>query len=57
VGAGASLRDLAGDADEFVVLERPARFVAVGRWYAVFGQVSDETVLELLATPPGRRSR
>ena len=57
VGAGVSLRDLAGDADEFVVLERPARFVAVGRWYAVFGQVSDETVLELLATPPGRRSR
>jgi putative phosphoribosyl transferase len=57
VGAEASLRDLVGDADEFVVLERPARFGAVGRWYAEFGQVSDDTVLRLLATPPGRRSR
>ena len=57
VAASASLRDLARDTDEIAVLERPARFSAVGRWYVVFGQVSDEQVLRLLATPPGPRSR
>lgn len=57
VGAPESLRELAGIADDVVVLDQPSPFVAVGRWYDVFDQVSDEEVLRLLATPPGRRSR
>jgi putative phosphoribosyl transferase len=57
VAAAASVRDLAAAADEVVVLEQPARFRAVGQWYDVFDQVSDEQVLAALATPPDRRSR
>jgi putative phosphoribosyl transferase len=48
VGAPASLYDLAGAADELAVLDRPARFVAVGRWYAAFPQVSDDEVISLI---------
>lgn len=36
-------------ADEVVVLHTARQFVAVGQWYADFGQTSDETVLDLLA--------
>ena len=69
VGAAASLRDLAGEADETAVLETPTPFGAVGRWYDDFGQVSDDQVLAVLAvpavqaespvppTPPGPQSR
>jgi putative phosphoribosyl transferase len=57
VAAPGSLRDLEGAADEFAVLTAPIGFAAVGRWYASFPQVSDDEVISLLATPPGRRSR
>jgi putative phosphoribosyl transferase len=57
VGAPASLRALDDAGAELAVLDRPAGFVSVGRWYDVFGQVSDDEVLRLLATPPGPRSR
>ena len=57
VAAPGSLRDLEGAADEFAVLTAPIGFAAVGRWYASFPQVSDDEVISLLVTPPGRRSR
>ena len=57
VAAPGSLRDLEGAAVEFAVLTAPSGFAAVGRWYAAFAQVSDDEVIRLLATPPGRRSR
>lgn len=40
--------DLAGMADEFICLETPANFMAVGMHYQHFGQVSDEEVTDLL---------
>lgn len=36
--------------DEFVVLETPTPFFAVGYWYEVFDQTSDEEVVRLLRT-------
>ena len=46
---------LAGDADEVIVLQTPARFAAIGEWYADFSQTSDAEVIALLeqATPGG----
>ena len=41
------------DADEVVALLAPADFVAVGRWYDDFAQLSDEDVRRALAEPPG----
>ncbi len=40
--------EFAGLADEFVCLETPAFFQAVGQFYAEFGPVSDEEVKRLL---------
>jgi predicted phosphoribosyltransferase/pimeloyl-ACP methyl ester carboxylesterase len=37
------------DADDVVCLRTPEHFMAVGRWYANFGQTTDEEVRELLA--------
>ncbi|MFB6105720.1 MAG: phosphoribosyltransferase [Halobacteriaceae archaeon] len=48
VGAPDSLAELAGDADEVVSVERPARFGAVGQFYRQFEQVSDEEALAYL---------
>jgi putative phosphoribosyl transferase len=39
---------LAADADVVICLERPARFVAVGTWYADFTQLSDADVRNVL---------
>jgi putative phosphoribosyl transferase len=42
--------DAFGDAaDEYVSLETPAHFLAVGQWYNDFAQTSDDEVVELLA--------
>jgi len=49
VGAADSVESLRGDADEVVVLETPAWFQSVGRWYEEFGQTSDEEVRDCLA--------
>jgi predicted phosphoribosyltransferase len=49
VGAADSVESLRGDADEVVVLETPAGFQSVGRWYEEFGQTSDEEVRACLA--------
>lgn len=37
------------DADDVVILRSPRPFVAVGKWYDDFAQVSDDEVLRLLA--------
>ncbi|MET3769595.1 putative phosphoribosyltransferase [Marisediminicola sp. UYEF4] len=41
---------IGGAADEFVCLETPAHFFAVGQWYADFTQTTDEEVSAALAT-------
>jgi putative phosphoribosyl transferase len=50
---------LAGDADEVIVLQTPARFAAIGEWYADFSQTSDAEVIALLqqGTPGGTPAR
>jgi len=40
---------LAADFDEVVCLEQPHGFFGIGRFYADFGQLDDEEVIELLA--------
>jgi len=39
---------ISSEADEFVCLVTPSPFLAVGNWYADFGQVTDEEVVGLL---------
>ena len=39
---------LADHADEFIVLESPSNFSAVGQFYENFGQVTDHVVLDIL---------
>jgi putative phosphoribosyl transferase len=42
--------DAFGDAaDEYVCLETPPHFLAVGQWYSDFAQTTDDEVIELLA--------
>lgn len=48
VGAAQTVTNLAGDADEVVVLAAPSAFHAVGQWYQRFDQLTDEDVLALL---------
>ncbi|GAA4629038.1 phosphoribosyltransferase family protein [Actinoallomurus vinaceus] len=48
VGAAQTVKALAGDADEIVVLAAPWTFRAVGQWYVHFDQLSDEDVQRLL---------
>ena len=43
---GAAL--IAPEVDEFVAMETPASFYAVGAWYEDFNQTTDEEVLDLL---------
>jgi putative phosphoribosyl transferase len=52
VGPPATVRILAAECDEVVVLETPGSFYAVGEWYAEFGQVTDEEVLAALRPNP-----
>jgi putative phosphoribosyl transferase len=47
-----SLRDLRQEADEVVCLEDYEDFGAIGFFYSDFRQVSDDTVIELLAKHP-----
>lgn len=48
VGAAQTVKALAGEADEIVVLAAPWTFRAVGQWYVHFEQLSDQDVQELL---------
>jgi putative phosphoribosyl transferase len=40
---------IGGDADEYIALETPARFRAIGQFYDDFSQTSDDEVIECLA--------
>jgi putative phosphoribosyl transferase len=51
VGAPDTVRRLATVADEVVCVHAPAQFSAVGLWYDVFDQTSDEEVVALLEAP------
>ncbi|MCO5993433.1 phosphoribosyltransferase [Actinoallomurus rhizosphaericola] len=48
VGAAQTVKALARDADEVVVLAAPWTFRAVGQWYVRFDQLSDDDVQRLL---------
>lgn len=48
VGPEDTIRKLAQDADEMICLRTPEFFAAVGQFYAQFGQVEDEELLEVL---------
>jgi putative phosphoribosyl transferase len=44
-----TVRKLAREVDELIVVAEPEEFSAVGEWYRNFGQTSDEEVCRLLA--------
>lgn len=48
VGAAQTVKALAGEADDIVVLAAPWTFRAVGQWYVRFDQLSDADVQRLL---------
>jgi putative phosphoribosyl transferase len=48
VAPAGAVEELAGVADEVVVLVTPAWFFAIGEWYADFRPTSDAEVVELL---------
>jgi putative phosphoribosyl transferase len=52
VASRQALRALRRVADEVVVVQAPAWFVAIGQFYADFAQVSDQEVIRLLAASP-----
>jgi putative phosphoribosyl transferase len=49
VAPGATVRRMAQEADDVVVLATPEPFLAVGEWYARFEQTSDDEVVRLLS--------
>lgn len=49
VSAVDSAARLEKEVDEFICLERPSDFYAVGQFYQTFGQVSDEEAIRILA--------
>ncbi|MDR3511709.1 MAG: phosphoribosyltransferase family protein [Caulobacteraceae bacterium] len=54
VAARDTLEALRPEADAVVCLESPTVFGGVGQFYANFGQVSDQTVIDILASHPLR---
>lgn len=50
VGSPESVEKLRTEADEVVVLEAPTRFSAVGQFYEMFDQVTDEEATDYLRT-------
>jgi putative phosphoribosyl transferase len=53
VAPAEAIRRLEPEVDEIVVLATPEPFYAVGQWYRSFPQISDERVIELLASSAG----
>ena len=56
VAPTATMRRMAGEADEIVVLQMPDLFHAVGQWYRRFEQVEDDEVIRVLARATGAGS-
>ncbi|MFI8202875.1 phosphoribosyltransferase [Streptomyces sp. NPDC085937] len=48
VGSPEGVATLRGEADELICLHEPAAFMAVGQWYDIFDQLTDEEVLRAL---------
>jgi len=48
-----AIRRLAGVADQVVCLQQPRGFMAVGQWYEAFPQLSDQEVINVLASSAG----
>jgi putative phosphoribosyl transferase len=48
VGPRETIRRLALEADEVIVMETPLSFAAVGEWYEMFDQVQDDEVIRIL---------
>lgn len=48
VGPPAVRASLEAEADDVVLLQEPFGFLAVGEWYRIFDQVTDEEVLDVL---------
>jgi predicted phosphoribosyltransferase len=44
VGPAEASTRLAGECDDLILLETPRSFVAVGEWYDLFDQVTDDEV-------------
>jgi predicted phosphoribosyltransferase len=55
VGSETACAVLAGEADAVICVRSPARFRAVGAWYADFSEVDDAAVAALLDHPPSER--
>lgn len=56
VGAPETCRDLRQYADEVICASTPEPFSAVGQWYVIFDQTSDDEVRELLAGAAERQA-
>lgn len=57
VASPSTCAEMAGHADELVILARPEPFYAIGEFYEDFRQVSDEEVRELLQRAAARIAR
>lgn len=44
-----TFKSLQSEVDEVICLQKPVEFVAIGRWYSNFDQVSDNEVVAMLA--------
>jgi putative phosphoribosyl transferase len=51
-----AVQRLSPEADDVHVLAQPDPFFAVGQWYGLFPQVSDQRVVELLSGSAGHAS-
>lgn len=49
-----SIQMLSREADEVIVVDTPEPFHAVGAWYEVFNQTTDEEVIRLMQRLPGK---
>jgi len=52
--APGSARELEREADQFICIDTPDPYIAVGQWYADFRQTTDAEVLDLLTGTPRR---
>jgi putative phosphoribosyl transferase len=57
VAAPTAAEAMKTETGEVVTLVTPRRFRSVGEWYADFGQLTDDDVLTLLASPTGTTPR